>query len=86
MLISLERGGTACERYVMRYARARMTTGPCPICPYCGSHDVVWLEATSKLAIVDYCRCSRCGHVLSVSRTDPPEISDVTPDPPPGKQ
>jgi len=55
-------------------------TGPCPICPFCGSHEVQWIEFVSKEATVDYCRCSSCSHVIAVSKIDPTKIQIVTRD------
>ena len=51
---------------------------PCPLCPACGSHRIVWLEASSRGMHVHYCRCDVCAHIFSVTRDEHRQIRDVT--------
>ena len=51
---------------------------PCPMCPACGSHRIVWLEASSRGMQVHYCRCAVCAHIFSVTKDEHQQIRDVT--------
>ena len=53
-------------------------SGPCPVCPACQSHDVVWLEAPSRETQVHYCRCAACAHVFSVTKDEHRLVRDIT--------
>jgi hypothetical protein len=39
--------------------------------PACQRDTPRWLEASSKEAQVNYCRCEECGHVWTVPKNDP---------------
>jgi hypothetical protein len=52
-------------------------------CPVCQQPTVCWLEESSKHALVNYYRCSRCNNVWTIQKDmpDAPEtvITSVTP-------
>jgi rubredoxin len=54
---------------------------PTSACPVCAAPVARCLDAPSKSAQVNYYRCEKCQHVWAESKTDPSEITHVTPPP-----
>jgi rubredoxin len=52
---------------------------PTLICPRCEAETARALDYPSSFAHVNYYRCSQCGHVWTTPKSDPTNITHVTP-------
>jgi len=58
---------------------ALATAVPAQVCPACVRTDTRDLEATSKIAVVNYHGCSRCGHLWTTSKNTGEFVRHITP-------
>jgi len=61
--------GLESELYVLHPSvRSGETSIPVIVCPHCKDTAGYQLEASSKVAVVDYFRCKHCGHVWTLPK------------------